>query len=62
MYPGWIEPCFLFSMDMPDLHFRPVFVFLKHSIINLIEVTMALCGSEVYMFFYVGAVAYKIRV
>ena len=51
MYPGYTEPCFLFSMDIPDLHFRPVFVFLKHSIINWIEVMIALCGSEVYMFF-----------
>ena len=51
MYPGCTEPCFLFSMDIPDLHFRPVFVFLKRSIINWIEVMIALCGSEVYMFF-----------
>ena len=48
--PGWIDPCGSFSIDIPDLHLLPVFVFLKVSIANLIAEIILSCGRDVYIF------------
>jgi len=48
--PGYTCPCGLRSIDIPERHRLPIFVCWKRVIADFMELIIASCGKEVYIF------------